>query len=42
MFIGVVTILLLLRLAARVYHTAMLMYGKKVSVPEVLRWMKSR
>ena len=39
-FIGLATILLLLRLAARVYHIGMLMYGKKVSVPEVMRWMR--
>lgn len=38
--IGVVSILLLLRLAATVYHTGMLMYGKKVTLPEVIRWAR--
>lgn len=39
LLIGVVTILLLLRLAATAYHTGMLMYGKKVTIVEVLRWV---
>jgi ABC-2 type transport system permease protein len=38
--IGLITCLLLLRLAARVYHTGMLMYGKKVTIPEVWRWLR--
>jgi len=40
LFIGLLTILLLLRLAARAYHTAMLMYGKKATIPEVMRWVR--
>jgi ABC-2 type transport system permease protein len=40
LFIGIVTILLLLRLAAKAYHTAMLMYGKKISLFEIIRWVK--
>ncbi|HEX8747606.1 MAG TPA: ABC transporter permease [Pyrinomonadaceae bacterium] len=38
--IGVVTILLLLWLAARVYRIGMLMYGKRASIPEVIRWVR--
>jgi ABC-2 type transport system permease protein len=39
-FIGLFTVLLLLRLAARLYHVGMLMYGKKVSIPEAMRWLR--
>ncbi|HKS30680.1 MAG TPA: ABC transporter permease [Pyrinomonadaceae bacterium] len=38
--IGVATILLLLWLAARVYRIGMLMYGKRASIPEVIRWVR--
>ncbi|HEX8174821.1 MAG TPA: ABC transporter permease [Pyrinomonadaceae bacterium] len=38
--IGLVTILLLLWLAARVYRIGMLMYGKRASIPEVIRWVR--
>ncbi|HVQ35935.1 MAG TPA: ABC transporter permease [Pyrinomonadaceae bacterium] len=38
--IGIVTVVLLLWLAARIYRIGMLMYGKKATIPEVLRWIK--
>jgi ABC-2 type transport system permease protein len=38
--IGIVTILLLLWLASRVYRVGMLMYGKKATIPEVMRWVR--
>jgi ABC-2 type transport system permease protein len=38
--IGGVTVVLLLWLAARVYRVGMLMYGKKASIPEVMRWVR--
>lgn len=34
------TIVLLLWLASRIYRVGMLMYGKKASIPEVMRWVK--
>ena len=38
--IGFVTVLALLWLTARVYRTGMLMYGKRATIPEVLRWIR--
>ena len=38
--IGAVTVVLLLWLAARIYRVGMLMYGKKASIPEVMRWVR--
>ena len=38
--IGFATVVLLLLLAARVYRVGMLMYGKKATIPEVLRWVR--
>jgi ABC-2 type transport system permease protein len=38
--IGVLTIVLLIWLAARVYRIGMLMYGKRASIPEVIRWVR--
>lgn len=40
LIIGVVTVILLLWLASRIYRVGMLMYGKKATIPEVLRWIK--
>ncbi len=40
LFIGVVTIIMLIWIAARVYRIGMLMYGKRVSIPEILRWVR--
>jgi ABC-2 type transport system permease protein len=40
MLICVATILLLTWLAARVYRIGMLMYGKRASIPEVIRWVR--
>ncbi|MGA9997348.1 MAG: ABC transporter permease [Pyrinomonadaceae bacterium] len=38
--IGFGTVVLLVWLAARVYRVGMLMYGKRASIPEVLRWIR--
>jgi ABC-2 type transport system permease protein len=38
--IGFATVGLLLWLAARVYRVGMLMYGKRATIPEVLRWIR--
>jgi ABC-2 type transport system permease protein len=38
--IGAVTVVLLLWLASRIYRIGMLMYGKRASIPEVMRWLK--
>jgi ABC-2 type transport system permease protein len=38
--IGAVTVVLLLWLASRIYRIGMLMYGKKATIPEVLRWVR--
>jgi ABC-2 type transport system permease protein len=35
-----VTVVLLLWLASRIYRIGMLMYGKKATIPEVMRWVK--
>jgi ABC-2 type transport system permease protein len=40
--IGFGTITLLIWLAARVYRVGMLMYGKRASIPEVLRWARMK
>jgi ABC-2 type transport system permease protein len=38
--IGAVTVVLLLWLASRIYRIGMLMYGKKATIPEVMRWVR--
>jgi ABC-2 type transport system permease protein len=38
--INLITAVLLIWLAARVYRIGMLMYGKRASIPEVLRWVR--
>ena len=38
--IGYATVLLLMWLTARIYRVGMLMYGKRATVPEVLRWIR--
>jgi ABC-2 type transport system permease protein len=38
--IGFVTVMLLLWLASRIYRIGMLMYGKKATIPEVMRWVR--
>jgi ABC-2 type transport system permease protein len=35
-----VTVVLLLWLASRIYRIGMLMYGKKATIPEVMRWIR--
>jgi len=34
------TIVALLWLAARIYRVGMLMYGKKATIPEIIRWVR--
>jgi ABC-2 type transport system permease protein len=38
--IGFATVVLLLWLAGRVYRTGMLMYGKRATIPEVIKWVR--
>lgn len=38
--IGLATVAALIWLAARIYRTGMLMYGKRANLPEVWRWVK--
>jgi ABC-2 type transport system permease protein len=38
--IGFLTAVLLLWLASRIYRVGMLMYGKKATIPEVMRWVR--
>ena len=38
--LGFVTVVFLLWLAARIYRVGMLMYGKRATIPEVLRWVR--
>src|SRR5215813_3692916 len=40
LLIGLVTVIGLLWVAARVYRVGMLMYGKKATIPEMLRWVR--
>jgi len=38
--LGFVTVVLLLWLASRIYRIGMLMYGKRATIPEVVRWVR--
>ncbi|HYY98619.1 MAG TPA: ABC transporter permease, partial [Pyrinomonadaceae bacterium] len=38
--IGFATVALLVWLAGRVYRVGMLMYGKRATIPEVLKWVR--
>ncbi|MBC8029847.1 MAG: ABC transporter permease [Pyrinomonadaceae bacterium] len=38
--IGFLTVVILLWVASRIYRIGMLMYGKKASIPEVIRWAR--
>ena len=38
--IGYATVVLLIWLAARIYRIGMLMYGKRATIPEVMRWIR--
>lgn len=40
LFIGITTIVVLIWLTARVYRIGMLMYGKRATVPEIMRWVR--
>ncbi len=38
--IGVSTVVLMLWVASRIYRIGMLMYGKRATIPEVMRWIR--
>lgn len=40
--IGASTVVLLLWLASRIYRIGMLMYGKRATIPEVMRWIRQQ
>lgn len=40
LLIGFATVVLLMWLAARIYRMGMLMYGKRATIPEALRWIR--
>jgi ABC-2 type transport system permease protein len=40
LLIGAVTVAFLLWVSSRIYRIGMLMYGKKATIPEVIRWAK--
>lgn len=40
LFIGLVTVVAVLVLTARIYRVGMLMYGKRATIPEMLRWIR--
>lgn len=40
LLIGVATVVVMIWLAARIYRVGMLMYGKRATVPEILRWIR--
>jgi ABC-2 type transport system permease protein len=37
---GVAVVVAMIWIAARIYRTGMLMYGKRATVPEILRWIR--
>lgn len=38
--IGFATVVLLMWIAARIYRIGMLMYGKRATIPEIMRWVR--
>jgi ABC-2 type transport system permease protein len=40
LLIGFGTVVLIMWVAARIYRVGMLMYGKRASIPEALRWAR--
>jgi ABC-2 type transport system permease protein len=40
LLIGVATVVGMVWVAARIYRTGMLMYGKRATIPEMLRWVR--
>ncbi len=40
LLIGAATSVLLIWIAARIYRVGMLMYGKRATIPEVMRWLR--
>lgn len=39
--IGFAGVILLIWIASRIYRTGMLMYGKRATIPEIMRWIKA-
>ena len=42
LFVDGICVLVLVRFAAGVYRTGMLMYGKRLTAPEIWRWARHR
>jgi ABC-2 type transport system permease protein len=40
LFIGFGTVVSIMWVASRIYRVGMLMYGKRASIPEALRWAR--
>jgi len=40
LFIGFATVAFLTWLTSRIYRIGMLMYGKRASIPEIVRWVR--
>jgi ABC-2 type transport system permease protein len=40
LIIGFGTVILIMWIASRIYRVGMLMYGKRASIPEALRWAR--
>jgi ABC-2 type transport system permease protein len=38
--IGLATVILLIWIASRIYRIGMLMYGKRATIPEIMRWVR--
>ncbi|HEX7177772.1 MAG TPA: ABC transporter permease [Pyrinomonadaceae bacterium] len=38
--VGLATVVVLVWVAARIYRTGMLMYGKRATIPEIIRWAR--
>jgi ABC-2 type transport system permease protein len=40
LLIGFTTVLVIMWFASRIYRVGMLMYGKRATIPEALRWAR--
>jgi ABC-2 type transport system permease protein len=40
LIIGFAAVVLLMWTAARIYRIGMLMYGKRATIPEIMRWIR--
>lgn len=41
LIVGFGTVILVMWIAARIYRVGMLMYGKRATIPEIMRWVRS-